>query len=514
MAEASWATYRLFPYERILAAREVEVLTGEPATPTSAGFQFSDAGVQRVVDRATYFKAVHSLDSDGSTLQALAEQRHAALRGVEQRRQATRYGLHGIHEYKGKFNPQVVRALTNIIDVEAGVLLDPFCGSGTSLVEAVRLGMHAVGVDRSPMAVFLASGKARALAEPDYGAVRGAFATFVGDLAAEMKEAQQSVVIPSLDGVLAPESQAYLLSWFPRASLAAVAVALRSTARAAPRTTVHHLADIALSSILRTVSLQLPDDLRVRRRPEPFEPPPVWELFLDACERIEVGLEEMERWPRSTGRADVRLGSAADHSWFGEHDDPRRRFILTSPPYATALPYVDTDRLSIVALRLASVKQVRQLEMDLVGSREWRKADEKAWWRRLDANADVLPDAVTRLVQDIRTRNADGNAGFRRAAVPALLYRYFARMGECFDAWRAGLRAGERALLIIGNNRTTAGGEQIVIRTPEVLASVAESRGYAVEEIIPLETWPRYGLHGKNGVSGEDALVVRRLGGS
>lgn len=511
MAEATWAPYRLFAYERTLAFREVEALTGELALPTPDGFSLTDAAVQRVIERATYFNAVRSTGSETPTRQALVEQRHASLRGVEQRRQATRYGLHGIHEYKGKFNPQVVRALTNVVDPDAGVLVDPFCGSGTSLIEAVRLGMSAVGVDRSPMAVFLASAKAKALAERSHEGVREAFGAFVRDLAAEMKEAQQSAVGPSLERVLAPEAQAYLQSWFPEETLAAVAVALSTTVPAVPRTTVHHLAEVALSSILRAVSLQLPEDLRVRRRPEPFEPPLVWELFLEACERIEAGLKEMEEWPRSGAAAEVHLGSATDPAWFGSPNEKSRRFILTSPPYATALPYIDTDRLSIVALGLASVKQVRQLEMDLVGSREWRKADERGWWRRLDANSDALPKAVTQLVQDLRTRNEDGNAGFRRAAVPALLYRYFARMGECFDAWRAGLRAGERALLIVGNNRTTAGGEQTVIRTPELLGEVAETRGYEVEEVIPLETWPRYGLHGKNGVSGEDALVVRRL---
>jgi hypothetical protein len=511
MAEATWAPYRLFPYERALAHREIATLTNEAVLPTEDGFTFVDTAASRVIDRATYFRGVRSVDIDTLTLQAAVEQQHALLRGVEQRRQATRYGLHGIHEYKGKFNPQVVRALTNVVDVDARVLIDPFCGSGTSLIEAVRLGINAIGVDRSPMAVFLSTAKMKCFAEPDVGALRVAFAGLAQDLAAEMKEAQQCAAGPSLDGVLAPEAQSYLRSWFPEEALAAVAVALSATLPATPRSTVHHLAEVALSSILRAVSLQLPDDLRVRRRPEPFEPPPVWELFLEAAERIEAGLMEMEEWPRTGALAEVHLGSASDAAWFGSVDETARRFILTSPPYATALPYIDTDRLSIVAFRLATVKHVRQLEMDLVGSREWRKAEERRWWRRLSANTDALPDAVTGLVRDLRVRNEAGNAGFRRAAVPALLYRYFARMGECFDAWRTGLRASERAVLIVGNNRTTAGGEQTIIRTPELLGEIAATRGYEVEEIIPLETWPRYGLHGKNGVSGEDALVIRRL---
>lgn len=510
MADALWASYRLFPYEKTLAARELEALTSEPSTPLSDGFRVSATNVQAVVDRATYIRAVAADGDEAPTVQADVERTHAAIRGVELRRQATRYGLHGIHEYKGKFNPQVVRALANIIDPDASVLADPFCGSGTSLVEAARLGMDAVGVDRSPMAVFIAEAKAKALREADVATLRRTFTAFVEELGADMKEAQQSSDIPSLDGVLDPASQAYLRRWFPAASLAPVAVALCSTLGADNRTVVHHLADVALSSILRAVSLQLPEDLRVRRRPEPFDPPPVWEMFLDSAARIQVGLEEMEHWPETTGSATVRLGSAADASWLDPYEEASRRFILTSPPYATALPYIDTDRLSIVALGLAPATQVRELEMELIGSREWRKADEREWWGRLDANSDSLPAAFVQLARDIRQRNSDGNAGFRRAAVPALLYRYFSRMGECFDAWRVAQRSGERAVLIVGNNRTTAGGDDVVIRTPELLGEVAASRGYEVEEIIPLETWPRYGLHSRNGVSGEDALVIRR----
>lgn len=511
MAEATWAKYRLFPYEKLLAIREVEALAGQAATATTDGLHVPDAAVRVITERATYFKSVRIDQSEVPTQQAYVEQRHASVRGTEQRRQATRFGLHGVHEYKGKFNPQVVRALTNVIDAEADVLLDPFCGSGTSLVEAARLGMDAIGVDRSPMAVFLSTSKTMAIAERNAQALRETFAAFVRDLASEMKEAQQSCAVPNFGGVLPADSESYLRSWFPQETLAAVAVALRATAIARPRTAVHHLTEVALSSILRAVSLQLPEDLRVRRRPEPFEPPAVWELFRDASEKVEAGLEEMERWPPLLGKAEARLGSASDPSWFSACSDKHRRFLLTSPPYATALPYIDTDRLSIVALGLASVKDMRNLEMDLVGSREWRKADERAWWARLDRNTDELPAAVTALIKDIRHRNSDGGAGFRRAAVPGLLYRYFVRMGQCFNAWQVGLRPGERAVLIIGYNRTTAGGQQVLIRTPELLGNVAESRGFIVDEIIPLETWPRYGLHGKNGVNGEDALLVRRL---
>jgi site-specific DNA-methyltransferase (cytosine-N4-specific) len=78
-------------------------------------------------------------------------------------------------------------------------------------------------------------------------------------------------------------------------------------------------------------------------------------------------------------------------------------------------------------------------------------------------------------------------------------------------AWSEVLAPGEAAVLIVGHNRTTAGGEQIDIATPDLLGEVAISRGFEVRELIRLETWPRYGLHSANGVPGEDALIIARL---
>ena len=95
-------------------------------------------------------------------------------------------------------------------------------------------------------------------------------------------------------------------------------------------------------------------------------------------------------------------------------------------------------------------------------------------------------------------------------AVPSLLYRYFARMGRAMTTWANVLSPGESAVLIVGHNRTTAGGERVDIATPELLAEVATTCGFVVSEVIKLETWPRYGLHSANGVAGEDALVLSR----
>lgn len=69
-------------------------------------------------------------------------------------RYVNQYLTHWIYPYKGKFNPQMIRAVLNIIGLEEGdTVLDPFIGSGTTAAEAQLLGINSVGVYISPLCV-------------------------------------------------------------------------------------------------------------------------------------------------------------------------------------------------------------------------------------------------------------------------------------------------------------------------------------------------------------------------
>lgn len=70
-------------------------------------------------------------------------------------RSVNQYLTHWIYPYKGKFHPQMIRALLNIIGLNAGdTVLDPFIGSGTTAVEAQLLGINCIGIDISPLCVL------------------------------------------------------------------------------------------------------------------------------------------------------------------------------------------------------------------------------------------------------------------------------------------------------------------------------------------------------------------------
>jgi DNA modification methylase len=72
-----------------------------------------------------------------------------------QTRSVNQYLTHWIYPYKGKFHPQMIRALLNIIGLKDGdIVFEPFSGSGTTALEAQLLGINFIGIDISPLCVI------------------------------------------------------------------------------------------------------------------------------------------------------------------------------------------------------------------------------------------------------------------------------------------------------------------------------------------------------------------------
>ena len=64
--------------------------------------------------------------------------------------------IESIHPYPAKFIAEIPRAFLSTLPLPAGtVVLDPFCGSGTTLMESQRAGVPSVGIDLNPIACLI-----------------------------------------------------------------------------------------------------------------------------------------------------------------------------------------------------------------------------------------------------------------------------------------------------------------------------------------------------------------------
>jgi site-specific DNA-methyltransferase (cytosine-N4-specific) len=492
LMKLTWHPYRYYPYERQLALREVTTLLGSTRVREIANGIELAGGTTEEARRLVYFSQIHDGRLAIDTIQARLERVTMATRN----RQATRYSTHGLHEYKGKFNPQVAKAILNIFGVRAGdQVLDPFCGSGTTLVECAQMGAHGFGFDINPFAVFLANAKLQALTTP---------AEVISDVLVRLRNSfgrtkqWDATVVYDDRGI-------YLRSWFDTTILSIIEVIRGRIEKIAGEHAPIFLA--IASNLLRDYSLQDPNDLRIRRRNSPLPETSFVDAFIVAA----------QNFVKQVADAQNILGvglpaSAAMHCSINSLSEPNHLSLfdaaLTSPPYAMALPYIDTQRLSLVWLGLISPKDILRLEANLIGSRELRGTAGRDLASRLSENREKLPQEQALFCQYLQSYIGKAD-GFRRKAVPVLLYRYFGDMLASFRAVRKKMKPGAPYALIVGHNHTVLGGVRHDIDTPRHLAALAKFSGWKVEELIDLQTYQRYGYHAGNAVSAETLILLR-----
>jgi DNA modification methylase len=516
------------PFERTLALAELSALANSAPVPverqTGDPILFSIPSAVKaaaLVRNLAYWETIEA-DQSYFTTQVLRERTVNVVRnGVAPKeipqmllaeeiglpnRRCLRYGTHGIHEYRGKFFPQLVRSLINIAGIpKGGIIADPMCGSGTTCVEAVLGDYQAVGLDMNPLSVLMASVKCSLLAiDPDflvstYERIRGQLLRPAGKRNARMTYFDS----------LPPRDQEYLSAWFSQQVLQDLDEIVRTIQQSDER--VRDFFRLCLSNIVRSVSWQKNDDLRIRK-----------ELRVDAeIDPIREFLEEMGRSVRivlallyqnkgtSLGAFEITGGDARDLKSAWSRRKGKIDTIITSPPYATALPYLDTDRLSLCYLGLLSRPEHRQKDQNMIGNREISEGQRAMYWELFESKKKKLPKSVSALVQKVSTLNSQIEVGFRRRNLPSLLTKYFIDMQQVFAGMVAVLRPGSTAFVVIGNNHTIAGGERVEIETASLLVDLASSAGVKFERRIPMEMLVSRDIFKNNAVASEEILCFR-----
>ncbi|MFG0316908.1 MAG: DNA methyltransferase, partial [Planctomycetota bacterium JB042] len=229
---------------------------------------------------------------------------------------------HGVHAYPARMHPEQARLLIERLAPPGGVVLDPFCGSGTVLIEAFARGRRAIGSDVHPLAVRLARLKSRRVPASARRRVEEAAARIAKTAARAGRARDEEPAAP-------PEA----LRWYaPHVLLELGAIGEGIAAREDART--REFLHFVLSSIVVKVSRRRSEtDPRGGARDLPLGGTAT--LFAERAVELGRGLAQLERAaaPRAgappvaepvVARADARAMPVADASV---------DLVLTSPPY-------------------------------------------------------------------------------------------------------------------------------------------------------------------------------------
>ncbi len=272
---------------------------------------------------------------------------------------------HGFHSYAGRMHPSIARGAIGRWSRSGDLVVDPFCGSGTVLVEAMASGRAAIGVDASPLGVAIAETRTTVLGE----AGRAQMVAEARRIAEEVGENARRRRRPEIPAWGGPEFERF----FPH--VAFELFDLRALVMKVPKTPVGRALRLCFSSNLVKLMKAGPEaprdgaDKRIARGVPS-------RLLADRAVELASSLAVLERRvPPGTPVPEVRLGDARD---LGTIASGTVKLILSSPPYPGTYDYAAQHDVRFAWLELPR----RSFERTQVGARVDSGgfgADPKGW---------------------------------------------------------------------------------------------------------------------------------------
>lgn len=386
---------------------------------------------------------------------------------------------HGLHRFPAKFIPQIPRwAIDQMAPVD-GVVLDPFMGSGTTLIEGLTTGRVSFGLDIDPLARMIAQAKTD-------GPCAERIERLIGELAARWT-APATVLTPPMPDIRDFGHWFTTDAWGWLQSLFATIRDLECDARD------RRFLLVVFSSVLRRVSNA--DDQSQKTYVSgtlPKSPPDARSTFLRAAERAVAGLRELEMaLPDSA--APVRIPEHGDACAM-PLESASVDLVVTSPPYLDSVDYMYNLMLEYFwlgpMLGVPTRAAFNQMRRRPVGAKN-------------PAAGSPLPACLRELVA---FEHLPSDRREPASTYFGMMQRHFAEASRC-------LKPGGRYVLVVGNSQS----RRDVVPVHTALVHLAAEEGMQVEKVFGYRIrrhYMKFPRAGRGGIILIDwVIILRRMRG-
>lgn len=360
-------------------------------------------------------------------------------------RKDTAYITHGYHRYPAKFIPQIVSRLVEKYTTKNALVVDPFGGCGTTLVESKVLGRRSIGVDINPVAVLITKAKITPI-QP----IKLEKAFIELKIKLNFYSEHIKVQLPIHDRID---------YWFKPEEKRKLAFIFKEMSKFKDQD-VRDFFYCAFSNILKNCSIWLQKSNKPTRdlAKIPSEP---FSVLYRQIKMMLRGNAQFYSILSKNGYLNAPCNVYCTDARKIPTNNSSTKLIVTSPPYVTSYEYADLHQLT--ALWFEYTKDLSDFRKRFIGTSYHNK-------KNLVLNSDIAEEIEDQLFM-VDKKTAEE------------VSTYFSEMNQVFIEMKRILIKGGKTCIVIGN--TSLKGVNIL--NAEVFAEQLINLGFKIAEIIKRE---------------------------
>lgn len=364
---------------------------------------------------------------------------------VEKTRKETAYITHGYHRYPAKFIPQIVSRLAEKYTKVGDLVVDPFGGCGTTLVESKVMGRKSIGVDINPVAVLITKAKITPI-EPAI-------------ISKEFKHLKDRLVDYSENSTVKALEHERIDYWFKPEEKRKLSYIFTEISKLKDQN-VRDFFYCGFSNILKNCSIWLQKSNKPTRdyNKVPSDP---FKMFIKQINAMLRGNTRFYDLLKHSNFLDVPCNVFCTDARTIPTKDNTVSLIVTSPPYVTSYEYADLHQLP--ALWFEYTNDLSDFRKRFIGTSYHNKKD-------LTLNSAIAEDIREKLLK-IHKKTAEE------------VSTYFSEMNQVFVEMKRILKKGGKTCIVIGN--TSLKGVEIF--NAEVFTEQLLNLGLKIADIIKRE---------------------------